>query len=427
MLEMDSFLDVNIKRITINYFCKMAKKSLAIGLVVSILYISVTILLLAKRIGTLDFLMGTYDSSEFNFTKQVLPRRENDSRKDFLWLGRAFENLKDVIVSNRTGKKRYIYLYTQESWFSISKVNRHFSYCLHNNCQLTKNEKFSQTADAIIFHIPYGRFRLKYPPISRKDRREHQPWIAMHHESPSNMDISLLLTDEWNHAFNWSMSYRFDADIQIPYGALTQRKQAVHKNYSAIMLKKRKMAIWFVSNCNPESKRDVLVQVLQSNGIQVDIFGRCGKGRTKETDIIDEYMFYFAFENSLCEDYITEKFFARFDCNIILVTYGGADYNNLLPKGTYINAANFKNATYLAKFLLNLAADNNRYMQMLKVKDKYSATENLELSWRYGMCELCDRVNNINKYRRTHFFLSTFLNKSQCRIPERTETGYMIA
>ena len=37
-----------------------------------------------------------------------------------------------------------------------------------------------------------------------------------------------------------------------------------------------------------------------------------------------EYMFYLSFENSLCKDYITEKFYDAMNHSIVPITLGGA-------------------------------------------------------------------------------------------------------
>ena len=54
--------------------------------------------------------------------------------------------------------------------------------------------------------------------------------------------------------------------------------------------------------------------------------------RTNETACWEmaerDYFFYLSFENSICKDYVTEKFFNAMDQNILPITLGGTDYYN---------------------------------------------------------------------------------------------------
>lgn len=55
-----------------------------------------------------------------------------------------------------------------------------------------------------------------------------------------------------------------------------------------------------------------------------------------------DYKFYLAFENSVCVDYVTEKFWNALAFNVLPVVLGGADYQHMVPNTSYIDVRNFK-------------------------------------------------------------------------------------
>lgn len=75
---------------------------------------------------------------------------------------------------------------------------------------------------------------------------------------------------------------------------------------------KSKLVTWFVSNCQAKSGRLKYVEEL-SRHIGVDVYGECGTFRCKRSescfsDVVEpNYFFYLSFENSFCDDYVTEK------------------------------------------------------------------------------------------------------------------------
>ena len=90
-----------------------------------------------------------------------------------------------------------------------------------------------------------------------------------------------------------------------------------------------------ISNCNDQSARLDYIKEL-SKYIPIHIYGNCGKpcptkfsngtaGQCRDI-IASEYMFFLAFENSVCQDYITEKFFTILPYDTIPVVLGGGDY-----------------------------------------------------------------------------------------------------
>ena len=98
---------------------------------------------------------------------------------------------------------------------------------------------------------------------------------------------------------NWEYNADFNEDMDF------------HKN-------KTEFAAAVISNCGARSRRLEYIKQMQ-NYVNIDVFGKCGKqcptvskydikikGDCKKI-IGTDYKFYFAFENSICTDYITEK------------------------------------------------------------------------------------------------------------------------
>lgn len=102
------------------------------------------------------------------------------------------------------------------------------------------------------------------------------------------------------------------------------------------------------------------------------------------------YKFYLSFENSLCKDYLTEKFYRNFAkrLHVIPVARGGFDYQKYIPPGGFVDASQFSNASDLARYLIDLGNDTLRYAQMLKEKDKLTML-NRKLDW----CDICEKVH----------------------------------
>ncbi len=153
------------------------------------------------------------------------------------------------------------------------------------------------------------------------------------------------------------MSFRHDSDIFMPYGRISQTqsppadenveaaiKEFGETNAAKLVGKKSKPIAWFVSNCETPSNRVAYARALQKH-MKVDIYGACGHlkcERSRESDcwkqIEDDYYFYLAFENSICTDYVTEKFFNAMNHLVVPVVLGGYDYNKHAPPKSVIHA-----------------------------------------------------------------------------------------
>lgn len=222
--------------------------------------------------------------------------------------------------------------------------------------------KVTAEFDAIVFHL--RTFNIEdLPP----NRGHNQRWIFWSLESPQyNMqDIYPL-----DNLFNWTMTYRRDSDVVQPYGwiqpigtfSLNPSVEEINREMELAVKrkttnKKTKLVAWFVSNCQSKSQREQYANAL-AKYVQVDVYGECGS-MTCERDnaancyvmLEQDYKFYLSFENSFCDDYVTEKFFSILQLEVIPIVFGGSDYTSISPPFSYINAQDFETALQLADYL----------------------------------------------------------------------------
>jgi hypothetical protein len=71
----------------------------------------------------------------------------------------------------------------------------------------------------------------------------------------------------------------------------------------------------------------MIISAVQCSAVQWEPRGqKRDKGRRGTELGVERYYFYLAFENSLCKDYITEKFFDAMSRDVVPVVRGGGDY-----------------------------------------------------------------------------------------------------
>ncbi|XP_063595819.1 uncharacterized protein LOC134772709 [Penaeus indicus] len=170
-----------------------------------------------------------------------------------------------------------------------------------------------------------------------------------------------------------------------------------HKFYTQeemAMARRTKLAAWMASHCPTDSRRESVVAALQRH-ISVTTVGKCGElscGRNHMDTycyrwLASSHLFYLSFENALCDDYATEKLWRPLEHGMVPVVYGGARYEDLLPFGSFINAAKFKSAKDLARYLVYLGNHPTAYLRYLQWRRFW------RVRWPTPWCQLCSRLH----------------------------------
>ncbi|XP_067942178.1 alpha-(1,3)-fucosyltransferase fut-6-like isoform X2 [Watersipora subatra] len=191
------------------------------------------------------------------------------------------------------------------------------------------------------------------------------------------------------------------------------------RNYSE---GKSKGAIAYVSNCmSMQYNRLSLMKMLKSY-IPVDIYGGCGKpdpcrGHSDpgqcSRDLHKQYHFYLSFENSLCEDYISEKFWDRLSeaTYMLPVAMGGLtvhEYSEQAPNQSFLHVRNFTSIESLGKYLHILMKNPESYNAYHRWREEWDVYKR-PIYTRFPSCDLC-RIANEQPYMPSDPNLSTKYN-----------------
>jgi len=187
--------------------------------------------------------------------------------------------------------------------------------CPVTNCELTNDRSKLNQSSLVLFHL---RNRIDYLPSTT--RLLNQRWVHLIYESP----INCHLCDKYeNNTFNFSATYTKDSDFTSLYwldSGLYWQKSNSTKNNDDIFASKLEFAATLISSCGAPSSRSSYINELQ-NYIAINLYGKCGRPCPSDQNcreyISKKYKFFLVFENSICRDYITEKFFNTLKYDII--------------------------------------------------------------------------------------------------------------
>ncbi|KAK4474760.1 hypothetical protein MN116_001883 [Schistosoma mekongi] len=241
-------------------------------------------------------------------------------------------------------------------------LNRDLTNCPVNNCIIHSDARRWISGDLILITD-----RL-FPPGKRP---VSQAWVAHEYESAFHTRFS----NEINDKINFTAIYRFDSTIRTPYGMYTPFERRTNNSDRTLAPRrlenmangKNRSVAWIVSNCNPRSPRKAYADELAKH-ITVDVYGRCGQMTCSGSDCFNMirkyYKFYLSFENSLCQDYITEKFFFNALMNNAIPIVMGAsieEYQKVSPPHSFIHVDQFENPKELASYLKYLDKNDTAY------------------------------------------------------------------
>jgi hypothetical protein len=176
--------------------------------------------------------------------------------------------------------------------------------------------------------------------------RRRQDMLLVPHGSPALIvGISRESPDNevYNQSHTHTMGYFWDAEVFAPYSWAI----AVRADHWVPISERRPPLLWVASNC-VEWRLSSMHQLMTL--LPVDSFGKClnNQGREIEADEWSQYLFHLAWENSICEDYLTEKFWRPFKSGAVPIYVGAPNVlayapttHSVIPLRAFRHASSF--------------------------------------------------------------------------------------
>ncbi|EYB88013.1 hypothetical protein Y032_0253g254 [Ancylostoma ceylanicum] len=273
-----------------------------------------------------------------------------------------------------------------------------------DRCIVTSNKSLVSVADAVVFHAQ----DIPNAPLPEADlRRPHQRYVFLSMETPANSGRHAVPLN----FFNWTATYLLSSDVIFKYGPFyLSAKEAELKGFKFVdfhidesaLVKKKSGIFGLVSNCKTLSKRELALKEL-SRYINVTIGGKCAMNKYDVdlcpvgkscSELYGQYPFYLAVENSVCKDYITEKYWDRTSIPSIPIVMRRKIYESSnMPPHSFIAMDDYSSPREMAEHLLRLESDKKAYAEYFAWrKGSWTVAPWNAPGYRNGFCRLCERL-----------------------------------
>ena len=231
--------------------------------------------------------------------------------------------------------------------------------------EFTTDRARLREADAVVFHLFIDwqiRDAVKHP---------EQLWVGFTMESSARTRV--LRNAAAMRAFDLRMSFSRQSDVWMPYVPALEHWQAAvaapipmpSEPAPAVLLQSARTDQW---------GRDTYLTELMGH-LKFDSYGRFLRNREMQTPdqgedtkmaLLQKYRFTFGFENSIEDDYVTEKFFQPLLAGSVPVYYGAPNVADYAPgENSFIDASRYtpRELADLLRELSNDEGERSKYLE----------------------------------------------------------------
>ncbi|XP_067122238.1 alpha-(1,3)-fucosyltransferase 11-like [Centruroides vittatus] len=256
-------------------------------------------------------------------------------------------------------------------------------HCRNVTCISTRKREISGNGKYVAYLFYGTDLEAEDLPLPRST---DDVWALIHEESPMNNYL-------FSHAagiklFNLTSTFRRESDYPLTTQFIPSLEYLTERMPVPLEVKNRlrreglSPLLYVQSHCSVASDRDRYVKEL-SNYIPVDSYGSCLNNATLPLDLattdkyesekflnfISKYKFHLAFENAICDDYMTEKLFRALHVGSVPVYKGSSVVRDWMPdENSVVVVDDFDSPVDLANYLVKLDRSDEEYNSFLEFK-----------------------------------------------------------
>jgi hypothetical protein len=230
-------------------------------------------------------------------------------------------------------------------------------------CEFSTDLRRLSEAAAVVFHVP------DLDDVPRLKKYRGQLWAGWCMESAQN--VPLLADPRFEALFDLRMTYERRSDVWAPYLPYERDFEAALATPVPPKTAAAPVCMFQTSDFNKNGRNEYAAELMRS--LPVHSYGRHlhnrdiegpDDGRETKMRLFGSYRFCIAFENSVCEDYVTEKFFDPLLAGSVPVYLGAPNIDAFAPGDhAFINTADFAGPRELAAYLLDLCKNEAVYQR----------------------------------------------------------------
>ncbi|KAK3749313.1 hypothetical protein QZH41_020097, partial [Actinostola sp. cb2023] len=281
------------------------------------------------------------------------------------------------------GRKPIMIWWTSHIFPHSKDHQNHEIQCKRGSC-ITSIDRSLRDDPATRMFIFYGTdLRATELPLPRSPWHE---WALFHEESPKNN--WMLTFENALRMFNHTATFRRESDYPLSSQYVKDLRDWTQPPVPLEMknrLQKEKglaAVVYVQRDCHTPSDRESYLQELMKH-LKIDSYGPClnNKKMPQEIDgfvklhspvfheFLAQYKFHIAFENAICQDYMTEKLFRPIEVGSVPIYMGSSLARDWMPnEKSVIFVDNFLSPEDLAKYIRYLDSDGDAYQKYLEYK-----------------------------------------------------------